>query len=97
MLREVRRESKTIMETHSVVQLSTKGQLVIPQHIRKSLNLRPGMGFHVSVEDNKIILSPVRGDSAIDALYGRYADMDLLSLLEAEHQQEIENSVGGNE
>jgi AbrB family looped-hinge helix DNA binding protein len=73
-----------------LVQLSSKGQLVIPKPIREALNLQAGTQFHVQVDQDKIILEPI-APSIVDALYGRYADEDLLEALEAEHRQELLN------
>jgi AbrB family looped-hinge helix DNA binding protein len=72
-----------------VVRLSSKGQLVIPQSIRRALKLSPGAEFHLEVVEQKIILDPVPPASPIDALYGRFAGHDLLDDLEQEHQREI--------
>ncbi|VAW34223.1 hypothetical protein MNBD_CHLOROFLEXI01-255 [hydrothermal vent metagenome] len=74
-----------------VVRLSTKGQLIIPQPIRKMLGLKPGMEFDVRVQGNEITLVPIAHTSPIDALFGKYAQTDLLSELEAEHQREIQS------
>lgn len=74
------------------VKLSSKGQLVIPKPIREALGLKKGTRFHVDVADGKIILEPETA-SPIDALYGKYADTDLLSDLEEEHRQELHHDV----
>ena len=36
--------------------LSTKGQLVIPAHFRKALNLRPGDKVEIALEDRGLVL-----------------------------------------
>ena len=72
-----------------VVRLSSKGQLVIPQSIRRALKLSPGTEFHLEVVERKIILDPVSTASPLDALYGRFAGHDLLDDLEQEHQREM--------
>lgn len=77
-----------------LVTLSSKGQLVIPKQLRKALNLRQGMKFDVHIEDNKIVLEPVGHDSPIEALHGRYAGEDFLTLLELEHQEELKADLG---
>jgi AbrB family looped-hinge helix DNA binding protein len=71
------------------VKLSSKGQLVIPQPIREEMGLRPGMTFEITRQKNKIVLQPVDYASPIDALYGKYAELDLLTALEAEHEREL--------
>ncbi len=75
-----------------LVKLSSKGQLVIPGPIRKALGLRGGTQFHVRVDEGRVILEPV-GASPADALYGKYADADFLTELEAEHRQEIRDEA----
>jgi len=71
------------------VKLSSKGQLVIPQSIREAMGLQPGMTFEITQQENKIVLQPVDYVSPIDALYGKYAELDLLATLEAEHKREL--------
>ena len=71
-----------------VVKLSSKGQLVIPKAIRKALALKAGTRFEVHLKEGRIILEPVV-TSAVDALYGKYSDVDLLADLETEHQREV--------
>jgi AbrB family looped-hinge helix DNA binding protein len=73
-----------------LVRLSSKGQLVIPGAVRRSLKLSPGTQLSLEVVDKKIVLAPVDTASPIDALYGRFAGQDLLSDLEREHREEIE-------
>jgi len=68
--------------------LSSKGQLVIPKPTREALRLATGTRFHVRVQQGKIILEPV-AESAVEILYGKYSDCDLLTALEDEHQREV--------
>jgi AbrB family looped-hinge helix DNA binding protein len=72
-----------------LVKISPKGQLVIPQAIRKSLGLRKGTQFNIRLDGRKIVLEPAESLSPVDALYGKYADVDFLAELEREHQQEL--------
>jgi AbrB family looped-hinge helix DNA binding protein len=72
-----------------LAKLSSKGQLIIPKAIRRSLGLEPGSEFHVNLVDTKIILEPVSNASPIDQLYGKYSGTDLLDALEREHGLEI--------
>ena len=74
-----------------LVRLSSKGQLIIPKSVRGSLRLGPGSRFHLEIVGQTIVLEPIRSDSPIDALYGRYREHDLLGDLEAEHVSEIQN------
>ncbi len=78
------------------VKLSSKGQLVIPKSIREALGLGKGTRFHVRIVEGRIILEPeaeTKSASPIDALYGKYADTDLLTDLETEHRQELQNDT----
>lgn len=74
-----------------LVKLSSKGQLVIPEAIRRALGLKAGARLQVELEGNRIVLEPMESESAIDDLYGKYAGTDLLDELEREHGQEIEH------
>ena len=40
------------------VTLSTKGQLVVPSHVREALRLAPGSRLAVAVENDSIVLRP---------------------------------------
>jgi AbrB family looped-hinge helix DNA binding protein len=70
--------------------LSTKGQLVIPKAIRDQLNLKPGTLFEVELQNETIILTPLK-KRPIDKLYGKFADENVLHELEREHAEEIKN------
>ena len=43
----------------SVIHLSNKGQVVIPQQIRHELHLKQGDCFKIWIEQDKIILKPM--------------------------------------
>jgi len=75
-----------------LAKLSSKGQLVIPKPVRQALGLKRGSQLHVWVDRGKIILEP-EGVSPVDALYGKYPDVDFLSDLEEEHRQEIRDDA----
>ena len=51
------------METIEVTSLSSKGQVVIPQKIRKTMKLKPGKKFVVIHKDDTIILKTVEEPS----------------------------------
>ena len=70
--------------------ISSKGQVVVPKEIRTRLKIKPGTFFHVQVEKDSIILTPMK-KSPIDRLYGRFAGEKILDELEREHATEIEN------
>ena len=72
-----------------LIKLSSKGQLVIPKPIRKSLGLKPGDQFQIKIVEDKIILQPAA--SLLESLYGKFAGTNLIADLEQEHAQEIMN------
>lgn len=72
-----------------VVRVSSKGQLVIPKSIRDAMGIRKGMEMHVEIDGDRIILQPIDAENPLDSLYGRLAETDLLSKLEAEHEKEV--------
>ena len=47
------------MDTISTTRMSSKGQIVIPEAIRRRLNLQPGTQFIVVGEDDVVILKAV--------------------------------------
>ncbi len=71
--------------------LSSKGQLIIPKAIRRSLALRSGSQFNIKVNNRKIILEPIEKETPANFLFGKYEGIDLLGPLEREHQQEVNN------
>ena len=73
--------------TEVFAELLPGGRLVIPESICSALGIAPGTRFYVYVEAGKIILEPV-SISPVEKLYGKYADVDLLTALEAEHRSE---------
>ncbi len=75
-----------------LTRLSSKGQLVIPRAVRDALGLERGTEFHVRLEGERIVLEPV-GPASADTLYGKYAGSELLTDLEAEHRQELDDEA----
>jgi AbrB family looped-hinge helix DNA binding protein len=51
------------METLSTTRMSSKGQIVIPEAIRKQLNLKAGAQFVVVGEDDVVILKTITAPS----------------------------------
>ena len=47
------------MDTLSTTRMSSKGQIVIPEAIRKKLNIQPGAQFIVVGEDDVVILKAI--------------------------------------
>ena len=43
-----------------IVKLSSRGQLVIPAELRRALDLDRGTRFEIEIEDDHIVLSPIR-------------------------------------
>ena len=58
------------MDTLATTRMSSKGQIVIPEIIRKRLNLQPGAEFVVVGEDDVVILKAIAapGMGAFDKL-----------------------------
>jgi len=58
------------METLATTRMSSKGQIVIPEAIRKQLNLKAGAQFVVVGEDDVVILKAIAAPSmdTFDAL-----------------------------
>jgi len=47
------------MSIVATTKMSSKGQVVIPEAVRKAYDWRPGMSFVVTGRDNAVILQPV--------------------------------------
>jgi AbrB family looped-hinge helix DNA binding protein len=58
------------MSTLATTRMSSKGQIVIPEAVRKKLNLQPGVQFVVVGEDDVVILKAITtpGLDTFDAL-----------------------------
>lgn len=76
----------------TLTSLSVKGQVVIPKEFRDALGLQPGAKLFVTLEEDKIILKPVKRN-VIAELYGKYKEVDLLADLQREHQREIRGEL----
>jgi AbrB family looped-hinge helix DNA binding protein len=51
------------MNTFATTRMSSKGQIVIPEAIRKQLNLKPGAQFVVVGEEDVMILKAINAPS----------------------------------
>lgn len=75
------------------VKLSSKGQLVLPKHIRQELQLKAGAEFEVEIVGGKIILQPVLKQEALQQILAELRQSvhgtNLRDELEAARQQEI--------
>jgi len=59
--------------------ISSKGQIVIPKHIRDLLGLQPGSALAVTVSGNKIVLLP-KPKNALAALVNTGKTMPLRNI-----------------
>jgi len=48
--------------SRQITSVSTKGQFVIPSHMRESLGIKPGTRIAVTQEGTRIVLEPVSED-----------------------------------
>ena len=72
--------------------LSVKGQVVIPKELRETLGLQPGTKLLILLEEDKLILKPVKRNLAAE-FFGKYKDVDLLTDVRREHRQEIQREL----
>jgi AbrB family looped-hinge helix DNA binding protein len=68
--------------------LSSKGQIVIPKGVRERLNISSGTFFNIRLENDDIVLTPVKS-TPVQRLYGKFAGEKILDELEREHAEEI--------
>jgi AbrB family looped-hinge helix DNA binding protein len=72
----------------SVTQLTQKGQILVPKHLRRKLGLKPGGKVHLDEEGGRLVLTPVPSDpieAATGFLKGRFS---LTADLRREHREE---------
>jgi AbrB family looped-hinge helix DNA binding protein len=72
----------------SVTQLTPKGQILVPKHLRRKLGLKPGGKVHLDEEGGRLVLTPVPPDpiaAATGFLKGRFS---LTQDLRREHREE---------
>lgn len=72
------------MKTH----VSSRGQVVIPQHVREILHLKEGTELEVEVEDGHVILKKAGGPAAWRAWQGKFKGVDLTQALMEERRAE---------
>ena len=71
----------------SVTQLTQKGQILVPKHLRRKLGLKPGGKVHLAEEEGRLVLTPVPPDpiqAATGFLKGRFS---LTQDLRREHRE----------
>ncbi len=75
-----------------VVTVSSKGQVVIPQDVRKKLNLMKGTRVQLEVREGVVELRPLARERGRDwrRWRGSLRKKDVVKELETEHAQEIE-------
>jgi AbrB family looped-hinge helix DNA binding protein len=79
----------------SVTQLTPKGQILVPKHLRQKLGLKPGGKVHLDEEGGKLVLTPVPPDpieAATGFLKGRFS---LTQDLRREHREEARRERKG--
>jgi AbrB family looped-hinge helix DNA binding protein len=72
----------------SVAQITQKGQILVPKHLRRKLALKPGGKVHLAEEEGRLVLTPVPPDpiqAATGFLKGRFS---LTQDLRREHREE---------
>ncbi len=74
-----------------VVTISSKGQVVIPQEVRKKMNLKRGAKVQLEVRGGVVELRPLPLERGKDWKHwrGSLRKKNVLKELEAEHAQEI--------
>jgi antitoxin PrlF len=82
----------------SIGSVSTKGQVTIPQEIRRQLGIRAGDKVWISVEDSRVVLrqaemSLLAGYRSIPALKKPLTDKEMDDLIEEEIVEDFRRSV----
>jgi AbrB family looped-hinge helix DNA binding protein len=69
------------------VTISSKGQIAIPARIRRELHLERASRLDLSVERDRLVLTPVR-DESWRSLRGSHRGARLTAWIEEEHRRE---------
>lgn len=75
----------------TVVQVSPKGQVLIPKAIREKYGVKPGSNVHILEEPGSIIIKPAPEDPIAAACGFLKGDFSLTDDLIKEHKKELEN------
>jgi AbrB family looped-hinge helix DNA binding protein len=75
----------------AVVQVSPKGQVLIPKAIREKYGVKPGSNVHILEEPGSIIIKPAPEDPIAEACGFLEGDFSLTDDLIKEHRKESEN------
>jgi len=73
-----------------VVQMSPKGQILIPKKIREKHGIKPGSNVQILEEPGGIIIKPAPEDPIAAACGFLEGDFSLVDDLRQEHQKELE-------
>jgi len=72
----------------SVAQLTPKGQILVPKHLRRKLGLKPGGKVHLAEEEERLVLTPVPPDPIQTATGFLKGNFSLTNDLRREHREE---------
>ena len=72
----------------SITQISQKGQILVPKHLRRKLGLKPGGKVHLAEEDGRLVLTPVPPDPIQAATGFLKGNFSLNNDLHREHRNE---------
>lgn len=72
----------------SVRQLSQKGHILIPKHLRRRLGLKPKGKVHLAEEEGRLVLTPVPPDPIQAATGFLKGNFSLTNDLRREHRDE---------
>ena len=75
----------------TVVQVSLKGQVLIPKAIREKYGVKPGSNVHILEEPDNIIIKPAPEDPIAAACGFIEGDFSFTDDLIEEHRKELEN------
>lgn len=81
----------------AILQISQKGQILIPRRIRKKMGLTPGSSIQLLEEADRLVLKPVPADPIAAATGFLQAKVSLRDDLLQEHTDEArrERKTGG--
>ncbi len=75
----------------TVVQVSQKGQVLIPKAIREKYGVKPGSNVHILEEPDSIVVKPAPEDPIAAACGFLEGDFSFTDDLIKEHQKELDN------
>ena len=75
----------------TVLQVSPKGQILIPKTMRKKYGVKPGSKVQILEEPDGLLIKPAPEDPIATACGFLKGDFSLTADLTREHQKELEN------